>query len=230
MLFRSLGRLDDAVVEARAGFDADTDRYQAAILGWSMVVIELHHGKDEAAWNDLQLVKEKLWNWPGAHFGMSKPLVESLRLTARVRFGRDFPAPKGRSELAAALEAEGVKVSREDVALQKQLDTLLSQIPARQIQRIPPTVDAALVLVAKDRGSQLENQLVRPEMEAMLHVAKADALVKAQELDKARETYRIAQLLFYDDPWFEVKHNSVTTAEKGFDPVDLPRGERGEPE
>ena len=83
-------------------------------------------------------------------------------------------------------------------------------------------------LVAKDRGSQLENQLVRPNLEAMLDVAKGDALVHTDEFDKARDTYRIAQLLFYDDRWFDIKITSVEKARQDFDPADLPRG--GAPE
>lgn len=223
-----LGRRDEATVAARAGFEAGTDPYQAAVLGWSMVVMELHGGYDKKAWEDLLKVKERLWSWEGAHFGMSKPLVEAIRLTAKVRFGRSFAPPAGRDGLAARLEAEGVKVSREDTQLTQGLDELLTLIEKGNHGRVPPLVDKLLILVAKDRGSQLENQLVRPNLEAMLDVAKGDALVHTDEFDKARDTYRIAQLLFYDDRWFDIKITSVETARPDFDPADLPRG--GAPE
>lgn len=205
----ALGRTEEAIAEGRKGIAADTDRWQALVMWWALVIMGLHYGDDERAWNDLVALNESLATWPGTHFGMGKPLVEFVQLTARVRFGRALLPPPDYTERLERLEIEGVKSQYGDADTRDRLTRLFAAMSAKDNPTAFMMISDLLTLVARDRGCEMENQLIRPNTEAMLFVLQGDLYLGEGRLDESQAAYERAELLFSSNPWFRARAAAV---------------------
>jgi len=201
----ALGDLEAALGAARAGIAADTDRWTALVLHWALATALLHHGRAEAAWEEMEAIHTTLAAWPGTHFGMGKPLVELMQLTAQVRFGRTLAAPDDYEARLARLADEGVRLQEGDPDTRRLLRELLAALPAGEEAKASANVDDLLLLVARDHGCEMENQLIRPHTRAMLLVSRGDVRTRAGDETGARAAYAEAAALFPEDAWLAEK-------------------------
>jgi tetratricopeptide (TPR) repeat protein len=197
----ALGDLDGAIAAGRAGIAADTDRWTGLVLHWAIATALLHHGRADEAWAEMEAIQSALATWPGTHFGMGKPLVELMQLTTQVRYGRTLAAPAEYEARLARLEVERVRLQDGDPDTRRLIRELLVALPAGDEAKARADVDDLLLLVERDHGCEMENQLIRPHARAMLLVTRGDVLTRAGDAAGAQAAYAQAAALFPQDAW-----------------------------
>jgi hypothetical protein len=201
----ALGQRDSSIAAARSGISAATDQWQSLVMLWALTTLELHVGRDDLAWGDMKALQSSLENWPGTHFGMGKPLVEFLQLTARVRFGKKIEAPADYEARLARLQEEGVRLQYGDDETRDRMRKLLAALDAGDGVVAYRLTEDLLALISRDRGCEMENQVIRPNTEAMLYVVQGDLLVSDGQFENGEKRYWRARSMFPKNAWFDQK-------------------------
>ncbi len=199
----ALGRVEESVAAARAGIAVDDDRWEGLVMGWSVALLALHAGDDAAARAAFADVRAHVEGWTGTHFGMGKPLVELYQLTAAVWWGETLPAPADYEARLARLKDSGARLQVGDPESRELLRTILAARAAKDAAAVRTAADDLLGLVARDRGCEMENQVIRPHTRALALVAKADALAQLGDTAGAEAAMSAARKLFPQDPWLK---------------------------
>lgn len=201
----ALGDLDGAITAGRAGIAAGTDKWVALVMRWAITTALLHRGEEAAAWSEMEAISADLATWPGTHFGMGKPLVELMQLTASVRYGRTLAPPDEHAARLARIEAEGVRLQHGDAETRALVTKLLAARASGDTAGALAHTTDLLGIVGRDRGCEMENQLIRPHTEAMVRVASGDVLAATGDAAGARAAYAAAAALFPGDAWLAAK-------------------------
>jgi tetratricopeptide (TPR) repeat protein len=218
----ALGRFDESVAAGRAGIAANTDKWQSLVMHWAIATSLLHRGQDEQAWSEIQSLLSSLGSWSGTHFGMGKPLVEFVRLTSAIRFGQRLDPPADYAARLDRLTLEGVKLQYGDDETRALIADLLSALEHQDTPRGLRLVEDLLKVVARDRGCEMENQIIRPNTECMLYVARGNLYMQVREYALAESAYRVALALFPEDAWLDLKVGSAQLA--------VPEGQEMDPD
>ncbi len=221
----ALGQFDASIAAGKAGIEAGTDKWQSLVMRWAIATSMLHRGEDEAAWHEMLQIEREIADWPGTHFGMGKPLLELVQLTAGVRFGRKVPAPDGYAERQARLDEEGVRLQYGDEESRVLIAELLTAMTQRDSPRGLERVDDLLAITERDRGCEMENQIIRPNTRAMLLAARGDLQMGRGDMDAAIAAYEESAQIFPEDIWLTTKVHTAKMAKLGedFNPGNRPR-------
>ncbi|MFN7144762.1 MAG: hypothetical protein ACK4YP_13380 [Myxococcota bacterium] len=220
-LLLALGRYDDVVAAARAGVAADSDPWRALLLHWALVCTLLHHGDDEAAYDELPAFEARLHRWSGTHHGMAAPLYAYARLTAALRFGYRLAAPPDQAERLARVVAEGCTSHPDDAAIRDGLDRLHAAIEQKDPVVGARLAEEVLPLVERRGGSEIEAWMVGPSAACFVLAARGEMLFRSGKPEDAEDAYRAALTLFPENLWLDAKVGSAQFA--------VPPGEERDP-
>ncbi|MES2644835.1 MAG: hypothetical protein V4850_35435 [Myxococcota bacterium] len=201
----ALGDVDGGLAAGRAGIAAGTDKWVALVLHWALATALLHRGEADAAWAEMEAIQADLATWPGTHFGMGKPLVELMQLTAAVRFGRTLAPPADYAARLTRLEDEGVRLQHGDAETRDLVTALLAARATGDTPGALARTDDLLAILGRDRGCEMENQLIRPHTRAMVLVARGELLAGSGDAAGANAAYTEAAALFPADAWLAAK-------------------------
>ena len=180
--------------------------------GWAIAVVAIHEQPEDAAWAELQSVHQRLADWNGTHFGMGKPLLEFMKLTAAIRYGREVETPPGYPDRQKRLDAEGVRLQVGDEETRGRIIQLLEARTRHDAPAVLRAADDVLAIVARDRGCEMENQIIRPNTRAMLLAAKGEALAWTGDLGGAANAWESSASLFPRDAWLQEKATAARAA------------------
>jgi tetratricopeptide (TPR) repeat protein len=225
-----VGRREEAIAAARAGYAKNDDTWRALLLRWSVASAYMHDKRDEQGYRLLAEVHAALLAWEGAHYGMGMPMLEFVELTAQIRFGQRLSAP-GRDERLALLEREGVMIPREVVEIRTLIGELRDAIRSKNGNGARERAEALLAKVRPGDGTPLENELILPSVIAVIRVCLGDIMAQEGDYSSANRHYRAAMIDWPDDLWIDAKLGGLFVKSSGedFDPVMLPRNEPAEP-
>lgn len=201
----ALGRKEESVATGRAGIAAGTDVWEGLVMGWAIAVLAVHEAPEEQAWAEIEAVRSRIASWEGTHFGMGKPLLEFMKLTAAIRYDREVETPPGYEGRQARLDAEGVRLQVGDEETRGRVIQLLEARKRRDADGVLRAAEDVLSIVARDRGCEMENQIIRPNTRAMLLAARGEALGWKGDLEGAATAWEEAAGLFPQDAWMRGK-------------------------
>ncbi len=195
-----LGRLAEALPEAQAAATDAPEVWTVYTQRWGAVCILFHLGRDAEARAALAALAADVRAWEGLHFGMTKPLWSWIRLTAWLRTGERLPDLPREATIDARALSEGIQPQYGDAEVRAGVGRVLAAEDAA-LPSVAADVDALIGVLARDRGCEMENRVIRPHARALLHVLRARIHAQEGDLPAASAQIRAANDALPGDPW-----------------------------